>query len=380
MTGTGQPVVWICVHDLGLSGVPVVLLRYLQALPDSARRSLHVLAGRGGALEPVISRLCSDLVIMEPGEHRSVPGALSLGLEQAGAHVLGRAVRRLRTSHVLRHWPRPDVVVIHGAGGWSLRPAVPGSTPYLVHLHELETGFARCIPVVDQGPALRGARAVLAVSGPVAEMARARGVATGRVHEVPGVIDSNVSDSAARPPRREPTEARWVMGAGNTGWRKGTDRLAALAHRWASTRPDLQVGWVGGRPSGPDATAVGAPDPVAWFEERSDPWRVLGRADVIVVPSREDPLPLVALEAGARGMPVVAMPSGGVIELLADGRGEVGKSHDLAWMLRAVESMLDEPDRAAEMGDRLRRHVIDNHVADTVVPQWWSHIVEAAGS
>ncbi len=170
------------------------------------------------------------------------------------------------------------------------------------------------------------------------------------------------------------------MGAGSPGWRKGTDRLAALAHPFVDARPEVRVGWVGGRPSGPDATAVAAADPVQWFDSCPDPWAVLRRSEVVVVPSREDPLPLVALEAGIRARPVVAMPTGGLADLLADGRGMVGRRHDVAWLHDAVGALLDRPDEARDMGLALREHVAGGYLATHVVPIWSQMLAEVADS
>jgi len=120
-------------------------------------------------------------------------------------------------------------------------------------------------------------------------------------------------------------------------------------------------------------------DPVHWFEERSDPWSVLQRSEVIVVPSREDPLPLVALEAGIRARPVVAMPTGGLADLLADGRGLVGLRHDVASFHDAVAGLLDRPAEAREMGLALREHVRTHHEASLVAPTWYQVLQRSAG-
>lgn len=368
--------VWIGVHDLGRTGVPIVLLRYLQALPAPQRRRVQVIALRGGPLEDELARCCGGLLTLEPAGRRSLGAGVTVGLEVMGAPVLGQSLRRTWWRRRLAELPIPDVVLLHGAGAWPLLDAVPGAPPYVLHLHELATGLDRSIPSERQREALGGARRVLAVSRAVADLAIERGAHASCVHLVPGVVDDPVP-AGSRP--QEPGAARWVMGAGTPGWRKGTDRLAALAHPWSRERPEVRVGWVGGRPSGPDTTAVAAFDPVHWFDETPDPWEVLARAEVVVVPSREDALPLVALEAGARGLPVVSLPSGGLVDLLAEERGLVGDRHDVAWLVGAVEELLDDPPRAARMGERLRRHVERHHRARVVAPQWWSLVHDVAG-
>jgi len=74
-------------------------------------------------------------------------------------------------------------------------------------------------------------------------------------------------------------------------------------------------------------------------------------ADVVVVPSRSESFGLVALEAAACGVPVVAAAVGGLRTLVDDGvSGFLVEDRDPASFARAVECVLADPGRAAWMG------------------------------
>jgi glycosyltransferase involved in cell wall biosynthesis len=357
------PTIWVLVHDLGRSGVPVVLARLLVATP-AAGGSVHVVARRGGELEGALRRAAASVTTLEPLTGRSVPDALALGLQQLGVPG-GRAVRSTSWRRRVRALPPPDVVLLHGAGAWGLLDAVPGDPPVVVHLHELHTGLDRSIPRAAQADLLRRAARVLAVSRPVAELATSRGARPSSVDLVPGVVEVDgvpaAGSGAGRP----------VMGAGQVGWRKGTDRLAAIAFELERSGRRDHVGWVGGRPSGADVSYRGAVDPVRWWPSLADPWALMADASVVVVPSREDPLPLVALEAGLRGRAVVAMATGGLPELLSEGRGWSVEGQDVVELTRRVLRVLDEPDEASSAGRALAQHVRSHHDAAVVAPRWW---------
>ncbi len=361
------PVVWVLVHDLGRSGVPVMLARLLRATP-TARATVHVIALRGGVLEQEVAAAAASLTVLEPLQRRSANEAVGLGLATAGAARTARELQRRVWRHRTRRLPRPDVAVVHGAGAWPLICAAPDAVPYVLHLHELRIGLDRCIPVGEQVAAIRGARRLLVVSGPVADLATERGAEPARIDLVPGLVEPSTMEVASQ------RTGRPVMGAGSVGWRKGTDRLAALAHELARDGRADHVGWIGGSPIGVDAAFVGAPDPVAWFPAESDPWHRMAHAQVIVVPSREDPMPLVALEAGLHRRAVVAMATGGLGELLAGGRGVAVPDQDLVAFVRAVRSLLDDPDQASMMGEELHRRVTSRHTPAVVAPAWWSAI------
>ena len=84
-------------------------------------------------------------------------------------------------------------------------------------------------------------------------------------------------------------------------------------------------------------------------------------ADVVLVPSRSESFGLVALEAAACGIPVVASDVGGLRTLVGDGvTGFLVDGHDPSAFARRAQELLDAPGRAARMGltaaDEARRY------------------------
>jgi D-inositol-3-phosphate glycosyltransferase len=76
-------------------------------------------------------------------------------------------------------------------------------------------------------------------------------------------------------------------------------------------------------------------------------------ADVVLVPSRSESFGLVALEASACGIPVVASAVGGLLTLVDHGEsGFLVPERDPAVFAKYVNSLLDDPQAAAAMGAR----------------------------
>jgi glycosyltransferase involved in cell wall biosynthesis len=91
------------------------------------------------------------------------------------------------------------------------------------------------------------------------------------------------------------------------------------------------------------------PDPAGW----------IARAQLLVQPSYREALGTVVLEAMARGTPVVASRTGGLEELLDHGAGMLVAPRDSVALAAAIETLLDAPDRRAEIARAARLRVTE---------------------
>ena len=149
------------------------------------------------------------------------------------------------------------------------------------------------------------------------EMAARFGVASERVAVLPNPVDT--AHLRARPPRRQPGRGRRFVAAGRLAPQKGLDRLIDM---FAAGGADDRLCLFG---KGPDRAeledrvrARGAGDRIRFAGFEPEPWPYFAGADAVLVPSRWEGLPNVALEALACGTPVIATPeSGGIMEVAA---------------------------------------------------------------
>ena len=98
---------------------------------------------------------------------------------------------------------------------------------------------------------------------------------------------------------------------------------------------------------------------------------LLRAADVVILPSRWEGLPLTLLEAMARGRPVVASAVGGVPEVIEDQRnGLLVPAGDAAVLADTLERVHRLPEAAAVLGEEAARLVHDSYTWDRVTAQF----------
>ena len=80
--------------------------------------------------------------------------------------------------------------------------------------------------------------------------------------------------------------------------------------------------------------------------------RLMAAADIYAMPSFEEPFGLVYAEAMAMKLPVVALNSGGVPELIEHGvTGLLSEPGDRAALAANLLALLRDPDRCSRMGE-----------------------------
>jgi glycosyltransferase involved in cell wall biosynthesis len=186
---------------------------------------------------------------------------------------------------------------------------------------------------------------VIAVSRELGQLAEGLGARGLRV--IPNGVDCELF----RPGNRRPGEGGWrLLYVGRFDAAKGLGVLLEALALLRQRRGDISLKLVGGSaatgtaaPFRAQAARLGLEEGVEFAPEV--PWQEVPRqmagADLFVLPSFSEGLPLVLVEALACGLPLVATRCGGPEEVVQEGVGKLVEVGDVAGLARGIEEVLD---------------------------------------
>ena len=189
--------------------------------------------------------------------------------------------------------------------------------------------------------------------------------------------------------RERSGEIRRVITVANLRQEKAHEVLIGTATQLLARFPALEFVVVGDGPRKDELVALARKAGVAgsfeFLGHRDDVPDLLASADLFVFPSRSEASPNGVLEAMAAGLPVVACATGGLLEIVEDGRtGLLVRPDDIGGFVRAVEGLLEAPGRSAAMGRAARTAIASRYSFERMVAAfedlYLSELVSRSGS
>ena len=224
---------------------------------------------------------------------------------------------------------------------------------------------------------LRQAQAVIAVSRYIA--GRLEGiVASERVHVIPNMVDTSAVDRAlAAPPQSVAPGQPFLLFVGKLERNKGAHLLIEIFRAYASG------GGVGELPpllvagDGPlrdelerELAALGVRVRLLEWTEHDEVLRLMAHCTALLFPSAwGEPLSRVPLEASACRAPIIAMPTGGTLDILDDGvNGAIERT--CAGFAARLRRMLRQPELRHQLGQAARARIEERFSTERVTERY----------
>ena len=378
---------------------PLRILHVLRAPLGGLYRHVLDLSREQARRGHAVGLVADSLTGGEPADRTlaALEPSLSLGLSRVPMRRNPHPSDLLTLSHVMSRLSatRPDVVHGHGSkggvqarlpgflpgGGRMVRAYTPhggslnhkpGSAAHRAYM-KVEAFLARRTDVLLFESAFIGSRYRALVGEPV-HLAR--------------VVHNGVAEAEFEPVPLDRDAADFVY-VGELRAAKGIDvMLAALAQASRKLDRPLRAVLVG---TGPDrealqhlAQTLGLGDRIT-FAGGMPARQAFARGRTLVIPSRAESLPYVALEATAAQIPVIATNVGGIPEIFGPYRDRLIPSDDAGRLAEAMEAMLTaSPERRAEDAAALARFVHEGFsitaMVDDVIAAYRDAIAAASRS
>jgi glycosyltransferase involved in cell wall biosynthesis len=155
---------------------------------------------------------------------------------------------------------------------------------------------------------------------------------------------------------------------------KNHDLLLVAMRRLTEKFPGVRLLLAGYGPLRPrleaQARSLGIGSYVHFLGFRKDIEDILEAADIFVLPSEWEGLPLALLEAGAKRLPAVASNVGGVPEIIKNGEtGFLVEPGDVMKLVNRLTQLLGNPVLRKTLGEACQRRIWNRYRSEYVVPQ-----------
>jgi glycosyltransferase involved in cell wall biosynthesis len=252
--------------------------------------------------------------------------------------------------------------------------------PVICHVHELEWSIRTYSSPADLRDSRGYVDCYIAVSRAVERnLIERHGIPADRIRCIyPGIplnsplaVGPQGPDNGRPAALNLPADAFVVGGCGALDWRKGADifvQIAAEVVRVGCKRP-VHFVWVGGRPSSTharsiqeDAEKLGVASLIHFVGMQQDPSPYFAAFDAFLLSSREDPFPLVCLEASSYGIPTVCFErAGGIQEFVEDDAGFVVPYLNTRAAAERIVDLAHDERLRRRLGLRALQKVRDRH-------------------
>jgi glycosyltransferase involved in cell wall biosynthesis len=344
-----RPEILFVSHEASRTGAPIFLLELMRFLSSRLDLGFVILLRRGGDLEPEFRKLGATVILADP--HRLDPLVL---------HALKKRNIKLIYSNTITN-------------GMVQKELKKLGCPILCHVHELAFSIGSFYGEDNLKQVLDTTTKFLAGSGAVASNLREQlHLPEDRIIVAYPFLPAQMQTDKQQLPRSLdlPQDAVVVGACGLIGWRKGTDIFLQVARRvLAEVEQPVVFVWVGGPLSrgdhinlSYDAQLMGIDKQVIFTGNVKSHLPYFAQFDIFVLSSREDPFPLVALDAASMSIPIVCFDrAGGAPELVEDDAGTVVPYLDIDCMANAVKRLVEDSALRRRFGERAQQKSMARH-------------------
>lgn len=373
---TTKPAILFISHDAGRTGAPMLLLNFLKWFKANTSYYFEVLLKKDGELRAEFEALAPTMIWYQgasPDKRAAHMKRVKSHLSQSGIHLIfANTITNGDILAALSDIGCPVICYVHELEYWIEYKTEPGN---IKQIKKFTTHY------------VTGSQAV---KDNLVEHLEIPADKIDVVHSFIFAQDiPTPTQNRIRCQLQIPEEAFIVGACGTTDWRKGPDLFVQLARAVYQRQPTSPVHfiWVGGQESGPifgalwhDVKRIGLENCVHFVSTRPNFREYFAEFDVFVLVSREDPFPLVNLEAALLGKPIICFDgAGGSKEFVEEDAGFVVSYLDIEAMADKTIELLNSPELQQQLGQGAARKVFEQYDVGIISPKMLNIIEQFLG-
>lgn len=367
-------------HDASRTGAPLFLLSFLRWLKENTDIPFQILLKQGGDLEQEFQDIAPTLLYAPESIFQL--GTTEKILKRLNFYSPDKKLKIYHKS-LVQKLAKDNIRLIYantGAVGDVLKTLSALNCPTICHVHELEYCLCNYVGIKKFEQLKKHTTNFIAVSEAVKKnLIENHNIAENMIKISYPFVREDSQNKLDNKWKREdflkqngiPENAKIVCASGTLDWRKSPDLFVLLAHRINKEYSNYPVHfiWVGGNTKSDyfsqlwyDVQKLKLDKFIHFLGVQLNPLDYFAASDVFVLTSREDPYPLVCLEAALVGKPIVCFDgAGGEKEFVEDDCGFVIPYLDIEMMATKIISLLDSPELCQQFGQRAQQKVKERH-------------------
>jgi glycosyltransferase involved in cell wall biosynthesis len=367
-------------HDASRTGAPIYLLNFLRWLKENTDIPFQILLKKGGSLEPEFREIAPTLLYTPKPTLKSritekILKRLKLYSPEKQLKIYQQSlIQKLAEDNIGLIYANTSTV------GDVLKTLEALNCPTICHIHELDYWIRHRVGMKKFETLKNHTTHFIAVSEAVKKnLVENHNIADNIIHiNYPFVRDYSPNKGDSSWNREDflkqngiPENAKVICASGTLDWRKSPDIFVLLARTITEKYTDYPVHfiWVGGTKKSNyfnqlwyDVQKLKLDKLVHFVGVQLNPLDYFTSCDVFVLTSREDPYPLVCLEAALVGKPIVCFDdAGGEKEFVEDDCGFVIPYLDIEVMATKIIKLLDSSELCQNFGQQAQQKVQQRH-------------------
>lgn len=348
-------------HQATRTGAPLILLELIKWINHHTKNSVvDVLLLEDGELKNNFEKVCSNLFLIKPKAPEKFMEILGNRIKKR-LHIAADSLEE----KLLRKLEENDYEIIYANSVASLPIGVRIKKRFpnlklIAHIHELNTIIKISVPEI--GNLIGYVDHFIAASKLVKENLDLNYNIPS--HSIQVIYEFGINGSASL----GNSEAEFIIGAsGYAHWRKGYDIFLQVAAQFRKKIKDdnVKFEWVGSTKDHAeiieaDIEKLEIGDFVKFVGEVENPGSYFKKFDVFLLPSREDPFPLVCIEVASMGKPIICFQkASGTTEILQKGGGFVVPYLDVNEMTEKLIYYFRNPEVKLAHGKKAKELFLD---------------------